>query len=163
MKNMKEKEKVQSRLDRLKAAEKAANPNKTTDSRESNKSGSKDGTDGRTDTADDSKGVNRKRVKFANIRPSSAISHATSRLKVPVPKANENGDLKKRVKKSQSIEQTEAKHDLLTALRVAMRKMLEEAITLTNQNMQDNRREIQERVNKKKAIFTRKYQATLTK
>lgn len=44
-----------------------------------------------------------------------------------------------------------------------MRKMLNEAIELTNQNMKDNKREIKARVDKKKAILHRKYKATLTK
>ena len=41
-------------------------------------------------------------------------------------------DIQRRVKKNKTVEDSEAKHDLMTALRVAMRKMLEEAITLTH-------------------------------
>jgi len=40
------------------------------------------------------------------------------------------------------MEAMEAKHDLMTALRVAMRKMLEEAISLTSKNMLDNKKEL---------------------
>ena len=59
--------------------------------------------------------------------------------------------MKKRVKKNQSVENNEAKHDLMTALRVAMRKMLQEAIDLTAQNMRDNKREMKETADKKKS------------
>ena len=46
-------------------------------------------------------------------------------------KSKETEDLKKRIKKTHDKEEQEAKHDLMTALRVAMRKMLREANRLS--------------------------------
>ena len=66
-----------------------------------------------------------------------------------MPKAAVNKDIKKRVKKNQNKEQVEAKHDLLTALKVALRKMLEETVKLTELNIKETRREVQERTRKK--------------
>ena len=75
----------------------------------------------------------------------------------------EKNDLKRRVKKSQSMETNEAKHDLMTALRVAMRKMLQEAIELTALNMRDNKREMKEIADQKKSKSQKKYLETVEK
>ena len=62
-----------------------------------------------------------------------------------------------RVKKVQTEENVQAKHDLLTALRVAMRKMIEEAIWLTDQNAKDTKRQIREEINHKKSKAQKEY------
>ena len=49
------------------------------------------------------------------------------------------------------MEKKEAKHDLTTALRVAMRNMLDEAVQLTEQNMRDNKKEMKAIADKKKS------------
>ena len=58
--------------------------------------------------------------------------------------------MKRRIRKNHNVEAEEATHDLLTALRVALRRMLEEADQLTSQNRADSRRGILEEANRKK-------------
>ena len=83
-----------------------------------------------------------KKVKFNRPPSANSFKDPDSSLEQIISKKSEKADLKRRVKKNQTIEDSEAKHDLMTALRVAMRKMLEEAIKLTEQNMKDNRKEL---------------------
>lgn len=52
--------------------------------------------------------------------------------------------------KNHNVEAEEATHDLETALRVALRRMLEEASELTSQNREDSKRGILEEANRKK-------------
>ena len=75
----------------------------------------------------------------------------------------EKEDLKNRVKKNQTLEEKEAKHDLMTALRVAMRKMLNEAIELTIKNMKDNKKEMEKVAKAKKSKTQKKYLETIEK
>ena len=67
------------------------------------------------------------------------------------------------MKKVQTEENVQAKHDLLTALRVAMRKMIEEAIWLTDMNAKDTKRQIREEINHKKSKAQKEYRAALEK
>ena len=88
----------------------------------------------------------------------SAHSYISAAFEAEVNKIRKDkNDLKRRVKKSQNIENNEAKHDLMTALRVAMRKMLQEAIELTALNMRDNKREMKKIADKKKSKSQKKY------
>ena len=55
--------------------------------------------------------------------------------RVTIFKRKINKDLERRVKKSHIEESRDAKHDILAALRVAMRRMIDEAVQLTELNM----------------------------
>ena len=113
-----------------------------------------------------------KRVKFS--RPFSSQSHRSAQSHESIQSyisaayqaeiidsKKDKNDIKRRVKKNQTIENNEAKHDLITALRVAMRKMLQEAIDLTAMNMRDNKREMKEIADQKKSKSQKKYLATI--
>ena len=69
--------------------------------------------------------------------------------------------MKRRIMKNHNVEAEEATHDLITALRVALRRMLEEADELTSQNREDSKRGILEEANRKKAEAEKNYQNTL--
>ena len=104
----------------------------------------------------------KKKVSFAAAnRPTSTHSSRSATIEVPAPQPAKNTELKKRVKKSHSVEKKEAKHDLTTALRVAMRNMLDEAVQLTEQNMRDNKKEMKAIADKKKSKSQVKYEKTL--
>jgi len=82
---------------------------------------------------------------------------------VPHFKKHRDKELDRRVKKSQIQDSKDARHDLLTALRVAMKKMLEETIHLTEVNMKEFRKDRNARMAQKREKMERKFRMEIAK
>ena len=69
--------------------------------------------------------------------------------------------MQRRIRKNHIQDQRDARHDLLTALKVAMRKMIEETVSLTNLNMKSFHKERNEKMRLKRQRLERKFKREL--